>query len=86
MHGACRYAIMDLTPTLERFFTAEDEWLRQAQITGLRTILTGTLEPESAFTDLVYVLETLTEMGLAPEEEIMLVYSTLISCTDWSGG
>jgi aryl-alcohol dehydrogenase-like predicted oxidoreductase len=63
---------------LERFFAAEDEWLRQAQIISLRTILTGTLEPKSAFADLVYVLETVAEMGIAPEEEIMPVYGMLM--------
>jgi aryl-alcohol dehydrogenase-like predicted oxidoreductase len=63
---------------LERFFAREDEWLRQEQILTLRSILTGALEPGSAFADLVYVLETAAEMELASEEEILPVYGKLL--------
>jgi aryl-alcohol dehydrogenase-like predicted oxidoreductase len=64
--------------TLERFFAAEDEWVCQAQILSLHTILTGGLEPENAFADLVYTLETLVQMGVALEGEIMPLYGQLM--------
>jgi hypothetical protein len=63
---------------LERFLAREDERLRQEQILTLRSILTRALEPESAFTDLVYVLETAAEMELAPEQEVLPVYVKLM--------
>jgi aryl-alcohol dehydrogenase-like predicted oxidoreductase len=63
---------------LERFFAEESDRLRREQVLSLQSILTGTLEPESAFADLVYALETLAEMDLAPEEEIMPVYGMLM--------
>ncbi|MGD2206721.1 MAG: aldo/keto reductase, partial [Anaerolineae bacterium] len=63
---------------LERFLASEDDRLRREQIRSLQRILTGTVEPESAFADLVYVLETLAEMELVPENEIMLVYGRLM--------
>jgi hypothetical protein len=63
---------------MEQFLAAEDERLRQAQARSLRTILTGSLEPESAFADLVYVLETLAEGGLAAEQEVLPVIGKLM--------
>ena len=63
---------------VEQFLTAEDERLRHTQALSLRTILTGSLEPESAFADLVYVLETLAEGGLAAEQEVLPVFGKLM--------
>lgn len=63
---------------LERFFGAEDERLQREQLHGLRSILSETLPPEDAFTNLVYVLETVAEMGLVPEEEVLAVYGELM--------
>jgi hypothetical protein len=59
--------------------------LRQEQILSLQTILDGALESESAFADLVYVLETLAETQLAPEEEILPVYGMLMPLRKRSG-
>jgi aryl-alcohol dehydrogenase-like predicted oxidoreductase len=63
---------------MEQFLAAEDERLRQAQARSLRTILSGSLEPESAFADLVYVLETLIEAGLAAEQEVLPLFGRLM--------
>lgn len=63
---------------LEHLFAVEDERVRREQVAGLHGILAGRLEPEGAFVDLVYVLETVAERGLAPEEEIMGVYGQLM--------
>lgn len=63
---------------LERFFETEDEWLQQEQIRALQSILTGELEADGAFADLVYVLETLVDMDLALEEEIMPIYEEMM--------
>jgi len=41
--------------------------LRQSQLETMRGILTGELDPGSGLTDLLYVFETLIEMGLAQE-------------------
>jgi aryl-alcohol dehydrogenase-like predicted oxidoreductase len=63
---------------LERFFDAEDDRLQREQIRALQSILTGDLETNGAFADLVYVLETLVDRGFVPEEEIMPVYGRLM--------
>ena len=63
---------------LERFFETEDEWLQEEQIRALRSILTGELEANGAFADLVYVVETLVDMDLALEEEMMPIYERLM--------
>ena len=67
---------------MEQFLAAEDERVRQAQARSLRTILTGSLGPESAFADLVYVLETLAEGGLVAEEEVLPVFGKLMPLRD----
>jgi aryl-alcohol dehydrogenase-like predicted oxidoreductase len=63
---------------LEEYIAVEDERLQREQLRGLRAILTATLAPEDAFTDLVYVLETVAEMGLATEEEILPIFGELM--------
>lgn len=63
---------------MEQFLAVEDERLRQAQARSLCTLLTGSLEPESAFADLVHVLETLVEGGLAAEEEVLPLFGKLM--------
>jgi aryl-alcohol dehydrogenase-like predicted oxidoreductase len=64
---------------LDRFFEAEDEWLHQEQMKSIQTVLAKKLEPETAFTDLVYVLETLAEMELAEEEMILPFFHRLLA-------
>ncbi len=62
---------------LERFFQQEDDWLRRGQVQSLGHILTQSLAPESAFTDLVYALEAVAELELAEEKEILPLYGRL---------
>jgi aryl-alcohol dehydrogenase-like predicted oxidoreductase len=63
---------------MEQFLAAEDERVRQAQARSLGTLLTASLGPESAFADLVYVLETLVEGGIAAEEEVLPFFGKLM--------
>jgi hypothetical protein len=70
-------AVEDLA-VLERLFAHENERVWREQILSLQGILTGMLEPESAFADMIYTLETLAEMEFASEEEILPVYGKLI--------
>jgi len=56
---------------LDCFFKDEDAWLWDQQIKSVRAILDGELDPETGFADLVYVLETLFELSLIAEEEVL---------------
>ena len=56
---------------LEQFFGKEDARLRREQIASVRTILGQPLPPANAFADLVYLLETVVEVGWAAEHEIL---------------
>ena len=62
---------------LERLFADEDARLRREQVAGLRSILAGDGAPQELFVDLVYVLETLVELGLATEERILPAFQRL---------
>jgi aryl-alcohol dehydrogenase-like predicted oxidoreductase len=62
---------------LDRLFQREEEWMQQQQVRNIRAILSQDLDPATAFTDLVYVLETLVEAELATEEDILPVFQRL---------
>jgi aryl-alcohol dehydrogenase-like predicted oxidoreductase len=64
---------------LEGFLQQEDEWLRREQGASIRRILTASLadEPEQAFTDLVYVIETAVLLGLVAEKGVLPVLQEL---------
>ncbi|HEV56626.1 MAG TPA: aldo/keto reductase [Phycisphaerales bacterium] len=62
---------------LDCLLKAEDERLRREQVAELCAILEGEPLPEQAFTDLVYVLETLVELGLAEEQQVMPAFRQL---------
>lgn len=63
--------------SLEQFLAGEAERLHREQIAGLRAILDQPLSPGQAFADLVYLLETLVEMGLAEEHTILATFQQL---------
>lgn len=76
-------ALADLK-ALDRFLEAEDERLRGEQIAELRSILKANAQSEREFTDLVYVLETLVELGLADERQVLPAFQQLWSLRDES--
>jgi len=64
---------------LEQFLHGEQEGVRDRQAQNVHALLERPLDPPSAFTDLVYVLETLVEAGIADEDEIMPLFYRLLS-------
>jgi len=65
---------------LEEFFKREDEWLRQKQKESIKQILTEPLqEPQRAFVDLIYVIETALSLGIIEEKEILPLFYELYS-------
>ena len=76
--GGAGWAIdaTDVT-ALDRCLQAEDERLRREQIAELREILRADAPSARPFADLVYTLETLVELGLAQEQEIMPAFQQL---------
>lgn len=64
---------------LEQFFAQEEKWLAREQLRSLHKILEQPLDPEHAFTDLVYVLETLIEAGQAEEADLLPLFQRLLS-------
>ncbi|WP_203219035.1 aldo/keto reductase [Geoglobus acetivorans] len=63
---------------LEEFFKREDEWLRQKQKESIKQILIRPLpEPQKAFVDLIYVIETALSLGIIAEKEILPVFYEL---------
>ncbi len=64
---------------LDRLFEAEEEWLHQEQVQSIQSILTKRLEPETAFTDLVFTLESLVELDLAEEGMILPFFHRLLA-------
>jgi aryl-alcohol dehydrogenase-like predicted oxidoreductase len=62
---------------LEQVFREEDERVRREQVQAVRAILTGELDAESAFADLVYVCETLIEQGIVAEGELLPLFQDL---------
>jgi aryl-alcohol dehydrogenase-like predicted oxidoreductase len=71
---------------LERFLRDEDGWLRREQMRSVGAILTQELDPESGFADLLYVVETLLETGLAVEEKILPLFHRLWEWRDRRDG
>lgn len=76
--GGAGWAIdaTDLT-ALDRCLQAEDERLRREQIAELSAILKADAPSARAFADLVYSLETLVDLSLAQEQEIMPAFQQL---------
>jgi aryl-alcohol dehydrogenase-like predicted oxidoreductase len=62
---------------LEQFFGKEDARLRCEQLASVRTILDRRLQPADAFADLIYLLETLVDLGVATEREILPLFQQL---------
>ena len=64
---------------LNQFLDDEDAQLADAQSETIRKILREPLaaDPERAFNDLVYVLETITSLGYVGEDEVMAVFMEL---------
>jgi aryl-alcohol dehydrogenase-like predicted oxidoreductase len=56
---------------LEKIFEIEEARLGEEQKQSIRAILSQDLEPERAFTDLLYAIETLVEIGIASEDQVM---------------
>jgi aryl-alcohol dehydrogenase-like predicted oxidoreductase len=81
--GGAGWAIdaTDLT-ALDRCLQAEDERLRGEQIVELRAILEGGVSSAHAFSDLVYALETMVELGLAQEQQVMPAFYRLWKLRD----
>jgi aryl-alcohol dehydrogenase-like predicted oxidoreductase len=63
--------------TLERFFEKEDERVEREQLQNVRAILSEELSEERAFADLVYTIETLLQIDLAAEEEVLPLFQEL---------
>ncbi len=66
---------------LERFMADEDARLAAAQTETIRALLREPLPdyPETAFIDLVYVLETAVTLGMARETEVMPIFFELFA-------
>ncbi len=63
---------------LESFLKKEDEWLRKEQRSSVRRILSKSLpEPQEAFVDLIYVIETSMALHLVAEEEVLPTFRQL---------
>ncbi|MFP3898300.1 MAG: aldo/keto reductase [Dehalococcoidia bacterium] len=62
---------------LDRLLDAEDERLRGEQIVELRSILESQAQSGREFTDLVYALETLVELGVAEEGQVLPAFQQL---------
>jgi aryl-alcohol dehydrogenase-like predicted oxidoreductase len=61
----------------EDFLEDEDTQLREHMIAGVRGILQEELKPQTAFTDLVYCLETVAELRLMAEQDILPLFERL---------
>jgi aryl-alcohol dehydrogenase-like predicted oxidoreductase len=59
---------------LEQFFEQEDARLHHEQLASIRAMLDRPLQPANALTDLVYLVETLVELGLAAEHQILPLF------------
>ncbi len=68
----------DALAELEQFLHGEEEGLRDQQVQNVRALLERPLDPPSAFTDLVYLLETLVEVGVADESTILPLFHRLL--------
>jgi aryl-alcohol dehydrogenase-like predicted oxidoreductase len=70
---------------LDRFFNKEDRRLQREQKQSLRIILEDEMVSESAFTNLVYVFETLVENGWVTEQDIMPLFTQLYALRKQEG-
>lgn len=67
----------DLTE-LETYLKREDEWLKREQKKSIGQILSNKLpEPEKAFTDLIYAIETAMTLDLVREKQVMPIFYDL---------
>lgn len=67
----------DLT-ALETFMAEEDAWLGEEQRNTVHSLLTTPLpDPQQAFVDLVYVIETAINLGMIEESEVLPVFYEL---------
>lgn len=67
----------DLTQ-LEAYLEREDRWLEKEQKRSLKQILSNQLQqPEQAFTDLIYAIETAITLNLVSERPIMPLFHDL---------
>jgi hypothetical protein len=73
-----------LFQALDRFLDAEDERLRDEQFAELRAILKAEARSAQEFADIVYVLETLVELGLVEERQVLPVFQQLWALRDGS--
>jgi aryl-alcohol dehydrogenase-like predicted oxidoreductase len=62
---------------LEELFKREDWRMQAEQSENVRAILKGRCDREVAFADLVYVLESLADMHLAGEQQILTMFRRL---------
>jgi aryl-alcohol dehydrogenase-like predicted oxidoreductase len=63
---------------LEDFFEEEDNWLIQKQKESIRNILLKPMrDPQKAFTDLIYAIETALSLRLVSEKEVLPIFYQL---------
>jgi len=67
---------------LEKYFQVEEQRLGEEQKQSICQLLSQDLDPECAFTDLVYVLETLVETGAATEDQVMPSFGRLLGARE----
>jgi aryl-alcohol dehydrogenase-like predicted oxidoreductase len=70
---------------LDQFFREEDQRVHQEQKRTLCAIMQDELILDSAFTDLVYVFETLVENGWSKEQDIIPLFSQLYALRNQEG-
>jgi aryl-alcohol dehydrogenase-like predicted oxidoreductase len=81
--GASGWAIPpDDLEELEKFFRVEEQRLGEEQKQCIRLILSQDLDPECAFTDLLYVIETVVETGCAAEDQVMPTLGRLLGARE----
>jgi aryl-alcohol dehydrogenase-like predicted oxidoreductase len=67
----------DEMAAFEAYLEDEDAQLRDQMVAGVRGILQEELDPQTAFADLVYCLETLVELRLMAEEDVLPLFERL---------
>ena len=80
--GACEIDLaQEHLDALEGFFADEDARLTAAQAETIHKLLTEPLaeEAETAFNDLVYVMETAVKLGMVPEDQVMPAFMALFA-------
>jgi hypothetical protein len=63
----------------EAFLSAEEEWVQRQRLAGLERLLSSPLagDPDQAFRDLVYIMETLVALERVAESAVMPVFLAL---------